>query len=138
MSERIEQNKAVVQRFFDALNRNDMEAIVNSYADDGQVVTMGNTLISGSKTRAEVAAFGEGVLEAFPDGLVFTIHTMTAEDDRVAVVAESEGQHASGMLYNNHYHFLFQIRDGEVLRLYEYMDTEMVTDILCGGQRPEA
>ena len=61
---------------------------------------------------------------------------MTAEDDRVAVEAESEGTHVSGVRYQNYYHFLFILKDSKVLLLKEYMDTEKVTDILCGGQRP--
>lgn len=37
--------------------------------------------------------------------------------------------------YQNQYHFLFRFRDGELVTLKEYMDTERVTDVLCGGQR---
>jgi hypothetical protein len=133
-----ERNKRAVSAFFDAMNRGDSAFIVDSYAEDGEVVTMGNTLISGARGKAEIAQFAGGVLDAFPDGLAFTIHSMTAEDDRVAVEAESNGTHASGRPYNNHYHFLFRFRDGKVLRLSEYMDTELVTDVLCGGRRPEA
>ena len=54
----------------------------------------------------------------------------------MAVEAESRGEHASGVIYANQYHFLFEFRDGKVRLLKEYMDTERVTDILCGGQRP--
>ena len=61
---------------------------------------------------------------------------MTAEDDSVAVEAESEGMHVSGVMYQNFYHFLFIFKDGKVLLLKEYMDTEKVTDVLCGGHRP--
>ncbi|MEE4660513.1 MAG: nuclear transport factor 2 family protein [Halieaceae bacterium] len=138
MSEETERNKQAVREFFDALNRGDMEAVVNSYAEDGCVHTMGNTLISGVNTKADIRAFGGGVLEAFPEGLTFTIRGMTAEDDRVAVQAESQGQHVSGKPYHNFYHFLFRYRDGELVSLHEYMDTEQVTDVLCGGQRPAA
>ncbi|HEY4547356.1 MAG TPA: nuclear transport factor 2 family protein, partial [Pedomonas sp.] len=72
-----------------------------------------------------------------PEGITFTIHGMTAEGDRVAVEAESLGRHVSGKMYNNKYHFLAQLRDGKITRWTEYCDTELITDILCGGQRPE-
>jgi ketosteroid isomerase-like protein len=62
---------------------------------------------------------------------------MTAEGERVAVEAESLGDHASGQVYSNLYHFLFEFRDGKLLSLKEYMDTERVTEVLCGGMRPE-
>lgn len=62
---------------------------------------------------------------------------MIAEGERVAVEAESIGDHASGQIYNNLYHFMFEFRGGQLLRLKEYMDTERVTDVLCGVAQPE-
>ena len=66
----------------------------------------------------------------------FEILNMTAEEDRVCVEATSSGDHVSGKHYSNRYHFLFELRDGKVASLREYMDTELVTDIICAGQRP--
>ncbi len=132
----IEANKATVNRLFDALNRGDLEAVLDSYADDASVLTMGSTLISGSMNREQIASSIAGVLDVFPEGLHFTVQDMIGEGDKVAVRAESEGEHVSGQIYNNQYHFLFQFRDGKLQQLTEYMDTEMVTDVLCGGQRP--
>ena len=129
-------NKRRAQAFFDALNRGDVPALLDAYAEDGTCRTMGNTLISGLFTKAQIAAAAGGIFQVFPQGIRFTIHGMTAEDDRVAVEASSEGQHVSGQLYTNQYHFFFRFRDGKVVEFKEYMDTERVTDILCGGQRP--
>ncbi len=132
----IENNKALVSAFFVALNQGDVEAIVNAYAEDGSVETMGNTLISGVSDRDQIAVFAGGIFDVFPQGLHFSVINMTAEGDRVAVEAQSEGEHISGKIYSNQYHFLFQFRDGKLLKLKEYMDTEQVTDVLCAGQRP--
>ncbi len=131
-----EQNKRLTLAFFAAMQRGDAEAIANTYADTGRVVTMGNTLISGSRGKEEIRQFAGGVLEAFPAGLEFTILNMTAEEDRVAVEAASDGLHVSGQPYRNHYHFLLTWQDGQLLEMKEYMDTELVTDVLCGGARP--
>lgn len=133
-----ESNKAIVSQFFDALNRGDVAFIVDAYAPDGTVQTMGNTLISGTFSREQIAAAAGGIFEVFPEGLEFRVQHMTAEGERVAVEATSEGRHVSGKIYSNEYHFLFQFQDGKLLRLKEYMDTERITDVLCGGQRPPA
>jgi hypothetical protein len=61
--------------------------------------------------------------KTFVDGLRFTPGTMTAEDDRVAVLADSDGELVSGGRYDNKYHFLFQLRDGLISRVWEYGDT---------------
>ncbi len=131
-----EQNKKRVESFFAALSRGDVDAIVSAYAEDGQVWTAGNTLISGSSPKEEIRAAAGGIFEAFPEGLRFTIKACTAEGERVAVEAESDGQHISGQRYHNLYHFLFIFREGKILQLKEYMDTEMVTRVLLGGQQP--
>lgn len=133
-----EANKAIVTKFFDAMNQGDVDFIVNSYAENGCLQTMGNTLISGTFTREQIAASAGGIFEVFPRGLSFTLNSMIAEGDKVAVEATSEGEHASGQIYSNEYHFLFEFQQGKLVKLKEYMDTERVTDILCGGQRPPA
>jgi ketosteroid isomerase-like protein len=132
----IPNNKEIVSQFFEALNNGDIDSVVNAYADDGYVQTMGNTLISGQSSKEQIAASAGGIFEVFPEGLKFTIHDMVAEGDKVAVEAESLGEHISGQTYNNQYHFLFEFRDGKLVKLKEYMDTEHITDVLCGGQRP--
>ena len=136
MNNNSEFNKAIVTQFFDALNRGDVDFIVDAYAADGCVQTMGNTLISGVFSREQIAASAGGIFDVFPEGLKFTALSMVGEGDKVAVEARSEGKHISGKTYTNDYHFLFEFRDGKLLRLKEYMDTERVTDVLCSGQRP--
>ncbi len=131
-----EQNKALVAEFFDILNRNDVPALLDLYAEDGEVTTMGNTLISGTSGKEAIGAAASGALDVFPQGLKFTVHDVIADGDGVAVEAESHGEHISGKTYNNQYHFKFRFRDGKLVELKEYMDTELVTDVLCGGQRP--
>ena len=122
--------------FFSAMNRGDVDAIVAAYAEDGTCWTSGSTLISGTLNLEQIRKGAGAIFEAFPDGLEFIVHGITAEGDRVAVEAESRGRHVSGRFYNNLYHFLLIFRDGKLLRLKEYMDTEMVTDVVCGGKRP--
>ncbi len=131
-----ERNKQLVRDFFAIMNRGDVPAIVAAYASDGYLQTMGRTLISGIFTRVQIEAAAGQIYDVFPHGLTFTIDALTAEGERVAVEAHSQGEHVSGAIYSNEYHFLFVFRDGKLAMLREYMDTERVTDILCGGQRP--
>lgn len=132
-----EDNKQRVRDFMELLMRGDAEGIGQAYDDEGTCWTSGQTLISGTMGKEQMVAGAGAILGAFPKGLTFTIHDMTAEGERVAVEAESVGEHVSGKTYNNLYHFLFEFRNGKLLKLKEYMDTELVTDIICGGQRPE-
>lgn len=134
----VEANKNRVRAFFEAMNRGDVDAIVNAYADDGYVQTMGSTLISGRAGKQQIQDSCSRIFEVFPSGIKFDIQGMTAEGERVAVEATSEGAHVSGLVYRNEYHFLFEFDRGKLKKLKEYMDTEQVTDVLCAGQRPAA
>lgn len=134
----IERNKQSVLDFFELMNRGDAEALADSYAEGGEVQTKGRTLISGTYGKEQVRAFASQIYDAFPNGIAFEVVSMTAEENRVSVEAVSQGDHVSGQLYTNEYHFLFEFEAGKIRRLKEYMDTERATDILCGGQRPEA
>ena len=129
----IEENKSIALAFVDAISRGDSQAIQDAYAEDGTCWTLGTMPISGRFGKAEVAQAASSVLDVFPDGLAFTVHQMTAEGDRVAIEAESHGQHISGKKYNNVYHFLMRVRDGKIIEWKEYMDTMHANDVLCGG-----
>ncbi len=94
-------NKAIVEQFFRALHAGDVDAIVNTYADDGCVQTMGSTLISGTFDKEQIAAASSGIFDVFPNGLNFEISDMVAEGEKVAVEASSEGEHISGQIYSN-------------------------------------
>jgi ketosteroid isomerase-like protein len=62
-------------------------------------------------------------LKLLPHGLEITTGTITAEDDRVAIEAESKATLVNGRLYHNRYHFLFVLRDGSIVAVKEYLDT---------------
>jgi ketosteroid isomerase-like protein len=57
-------------------------------------------------------------------GLHPEIQHLTAEDDRVAAELVIRGRSkASGRDYENHYHFLFVIREGRIVEFHEHLDT---------------
>lgn len=128
-------NKKFITDFFNAMNSGDIDAIVNSYDEYGALQTMGRTAISGRYNKTQIKDACVGIYQSFPNGISFTVDNIISEGDKVAVEAHSVGMHASGKLYSNEYHFLFTLSKGKILELKEYMDTERVTEILCGGKR---
>jgi len=128
-------NKRVVAEYIAALGRNDVPALMEMYTDDMCLRVPGSTCTSGVYDKAQLRELGARVPEFFPGGLAFVIHGMVAENDLVAVEAESTGVHVSGKPYNNRYHFLIRLRGGRISEVREYLDTEMVQDVICGGAR---
>ena len=131
MSETSKNNKEIATEFFNSLSSG-TEDYLDFYTDDSIIWTAGDNAIGGTRTKEEIIEFAQGILAAFPDGITFNITGMTAEDDRVAVEVSGESIHASGQPYNNKYHFLLIIRDGKIIQLKEYMDTQLAAKILLG------
>jgi hypothetical protein len=126
-----DQNKKITKEFFEALS-NGSDKYLDFYTDESIIWTAGNNAIGGTRTKGEVVSFAQNILAAFPTGIKFNITGMTTEGDRVAVEISGEAIHASGETYNNQYHFLLRIKDGKILELKEYMDTQLAAKILLG------
>jgi hypothetical protein len=86
--------------------------------------------LAGTKTKAQFAELLRGLGAAMPKGLRVTTTGLTAEGDRVAAEAESYGETATGKIYNNLYHFLFEVRDGKIQAVREYLDTMHAKEVL--------
>ena len=126
-----EENKDIAIKFFEALSSGS-ETYLDFYNDDSIIWTAGDNSIGGTRTKQEIVDFAQGILCAFPEGIKFNITGITAENERVAVEVSGEAIHTSGKNYNNKYHFLLKIKNGKILELKEYMDTELAAKILLG------
>ena len=131
MTSSIKENKEIAIKFFEALSSGS-ETYLDFYNDDSIIWTAGNNAIGGTRTKKEIIDFAQGILSAFPTGITFNITGMTAENERVAVEVSGEAIHASGEVYNNKYHFLLTIKNGKIIELKEYMDTQLAAKILLG------
>ena len=126
-----EENKDIAIKFFEALSSGS-ETYLDYYNDDSIIWTAGDNSIGGTRTKQEIVDFAQGILSAFPDGIKFNITGITAENERVAVEVSGQAIHTSGKYYNNKYHFLLKIKNGKILELKEYMDTQLAAKILLG------
>ncbi len=86
---------------------------------------------SGEQTREQICAYMASP-SIFVGGVKPTFHTLTAEDDRVAVEAEIIGTLPDGRVYTNVYHYLMWFKDGKVLRVKEYLDTQSAAEFFGG------
>jgi ketosteroid isomerase-like protein len=119
-------NKAIVADFLEAFSRGDVNGVLQRMADDATWWVAGT--LNGMSGIYEKQAFGallRGVKTIYKAGAMqFEPKAMVAEDSFVAVEATSYAELNNGRIYSNQYHLLFEIRDGKVLRVKEYMDTQ--------------
>jgi uncharacterized protein len=128
-----ETNKHVVLSFFANVSGGKVDAALALMADSATWWVAGKPdkfAQAGTKTKTQLAELLNGLGAAMPKGLRVTPKGLTAEGDRVAVEAESYGETTSGKIYNNWYHFLFEIRDGKIQAVREYFDTLHAKDVL--------
>jgi len=127
----LEKNKELVQEFFNLLSSGS-DKYLDFYNDESVIWTAGENAIGGSRSKSEVVGFAKSVLDSFPEGINFNVVNLVAENDYVAAEVEGSAIHVSGKPYNNKYHFLLKIKDGEILELREYMDTQLAAKVLLG------
>jgi len=119
-------NKEVVSDFLATFSRGDVAGVLERMADDATWWVSGT--IDGMSGTYEKETFGgllQGVKSLYKGGAMkFEPRSMVAESSFVAVEATSYAELNNGRIYSNQYHLLFELRDGKVLRVKEYMDTQ--------------
>ena len=123
-----EENRKIVQKFYEASNRGDIETCMGLISDDIKWTNIGSTSLSGTfNGKAELQEKLLGPLFGrLQQGIFSTVHRLIAEDD--FVVAQTSGTAATtdGQPYNNTYCWIIRFRDGKFAEVTEYMDTELV------------
>ncbi len=118
-----EANKQVALRFFDHLSAGKVEVALALMADSAIWLAPGRFELSGPKTKTQFVELLGMMGAVMPNGMRLTIKGVTAEEDRVAIEAESYGELTNGRVYNNQYHFLIEVREGKIQNIREYADT---------------
>jgi ketosteroid isomerase-like protein len=89
----------------------------------------GWTVLSGPVERATYQrAFAIFATIFEGGGPTITVHSLTAEEDRVVAEFTSEGTLVNGDTYHNEYLFLFRVRDGRIAYVGEYFDPDVVRE----------
>ena len=124
-------NRQVIQTFFDAANCGDMDSCFNQLADDVTWTNIGSTQFSGTYAGKDVLLekllgplFGR--LKA---GLFSTVDNIIAEGEFVVVQSRGSAETKDGRPYNNTYCHVFSIRNGKIVEVMEYFDTELTSAV---------
>lgn len=129
----IEANKQLVLKFLGHYAAGRYDAALDMLAEDCSWWLPGHPEefpAAGSVDKGTVKRRLAANLKLLPHGLEISTGAITAEDDRVAIEAESKATLVNGRLYHNRYHFLFVIRDGQFVLVKEYLDTLHSKEVL--------
>lgn len=126
----IEANKQLVQRFLAALSSGDLGETLGFLHEDSTWWVAGKTAVSGTYTKSEFGKLLGGIAANVDGAITLTPKAYTAEGNRVAVECESLAHFKNGRTYNNFYHFLFEVKDEQLYRIKEYLDTMHVQEVV--------
>ncbi len=135
MSSQTDANKKVIEHFNVLLGEGRLDEAFELTTDDCTWFSL-----SGRKTftRNEVKAVIQWVAKtALRQPVKLTPLAVTAEEDRVALMADGQAVTTDGMEYNNMYQMLYKLRDGKICAAWEFNDTHYVRQTLRRGKDGE-
>lgn len=127
-----ESNRALMTAAMEAMSRGDTRPFGEAMADEFTWHMTGTTAWSG--TFAGKADVQQRLLPAlftqFATRYKNTPKRILADGDFVVIECQGEVVTKTGKPYNNTYCFVIRMRDGKMVELTEYFDTELVTSAL--------
>jgi uncharacterized protein len=135
MTERLD-SKAVIRRYFDALQTADEEAIRPFFAEDATwTLRAGELPMSGTWEGRDTIIdgfFATAMGHYEPGSISLEITGMIAERDQVVLQWTSRARTRQGRSYENGCIGVFTIREGKIQDVREYMDTLYASEVAFG------
>ena len=125
-------NKALLHNLFAELERGNSRPFVDAMADDFRWVIAGSSCWSRT-FEGKMAVLNElfPMLRATIADRVRTRATaFIAEADKVVVQARGHNTTRAGVPYENSYCMIYTVRDGKLVEVVEYMDTDLAIKAL--------
>ena len=122
------ENKAMLKNMFAELAKGNGDALLDALDDDIEWTLIGTTSLSQTyKGKQSVIADFLGPFSAAIDGHIhITPENFIADGDYIALQGRGESRTKSGVDYNNTYCWVYKFRDGKIISIVEYLDTELV------------
>jgi ketosteroid isomerase-like protein len=120
-----EANRKLIHDYFAAVGSGATDKVVAAFADDVVWWVPPSSPMAGTYRGkdAVLGMFAKGVSLYAPEPMKIEILGTVADSEKVAAEVHITATTAKGGEYSNFYHFLFEIRDGKIAGVKEYVDT---------------
>jgi uncharacterized protein (TIGR02246 family) len=127
------ENRQLMQSVFAELAKGNGQPFMDALADDARWTVIGSSPWSRTYEgkQAIVNELMRPLFRQFADQYTASATRIVAEDDTVVVEARGRVTTKSGKPYNQSYCYVFQLADGRVRELTEYLDTDLVNQALA-------
>ena len=133
--------KSIVVRYVNAVRDGDLTLIRDSFAEDATWHYPGSLPLSGTWTGREtiVDDFLGGMGSLLQPGSTVTVEltNVVAEGDQVVAEWTSQATASNGAAYRNHCLGIFIVKEGKIVSVREYADTQHVEHVLFAGDSRE-
>jgi uncharacterized protein len=128
----VEGNKQLVSSTWQAFAKGDIKAAFANMSDDVSWLIPGNLPgLSGlRKGKAAILEFARSAAKTFPSGLQTQISRIYGDADTVILELTNRGKLANGRDYENEYCFVFEVEQGRIRRVREYVDTQKAKELM--------
>lgn len=130
-----EQNKQTAMKFLQVMaSHENTDWLEDAMCDDATYWTCGKPHLfdyAGTRNKKDFIAWARTPSIFIDGGAKASFGAITAERDRVAMESQTRGTLPDGRVYTNEYHYLFTFRDGKVLQVKEYMDTQAAAEFFA-------
>ena len=127
-----EDNKAVAFRFFERFSASDIAGALDTMTDDATWWIPGKkerSPAAGLYAKDKIGRLFSRMVGALESGLSMKVLSCIAEGDSVALEVISSGDLKNGRRYRQEYHMLLRFRDGKIMSVREYLDTQHANDV---------
>jgi len=126
------ENKQLMQQIFAELEKGNGRPFVEAMAEDFRWTITGHSAWSRSYVGKQVVLneLMRPLFAQFAGTYTNRAQRFVAEDDIVVVECRGNVRTKRGKPYNNSYCYICRFRDGKLRELTEYLDTQLVAEVL--------
>lgn len=137
----VEQNKQVALDWikahlqgddFSKPERTNWDEVLQYLDDDVEFWLIPGLVTAGTYGKEDYIRFTEIVRKHVVGPFDYTINHVMGEDDFVHITAKGHCPLKNGKVFASEYSFLFQMRNGKILRLEEFMNTHHYNEVWAG------
>ena len=127
-------NKQIVQQWFDLVAAGDAQGAFALFDESISYTLRGSTPVSGTYTgmKSLIDDFFVPWRKQIDGEIVLTVNRLIGEGDQVVALARGEAKTVFGLPYDNDYVFVFQVSDGKIHAVDEYLDTALIETAAYG------
>jgi ketosteroid isomerase-like protein len=115
-------NVQLLREYLGALQASDGEKMASMLSPDLNYWVSPGSDFSGDHNKTELLSLLPPIFDAQAGPTVLTYRAITAQEDRVSVVADGTMPLKTGGSYDQTYHWLFTFRDEQIVEILEYID----------------